>query len=112
MGLAAGQTLLLAVVRSTQLMGDVPPGPCDALLVMTGPDGAMLAAMTTGALMPGNAAVLAFNTNMLRLSLGQRIEVQGSLFARPDGGSMAGCIASGQLVDNASQWTTTMLVNQ
>src|SRR5712692_5166903 len=114
-GFAAGQTLLFAVVRSTQPppIGDMPP-PCNALLEITGPEGNVLAAMLTGALLPGNAAVLALNANTLGLRLGQRLEVQASMSPPPAGdfiGGIGGCIASAQLVDNFSQWTTTMLVN-
>ena len=54
------------------------PAPCNALLVMTGPDGTALASMSTGALMPGNATLLAFNANMLRPSFGQRVDVWAS----------------------------------
>ena len=115
LGLANGSSLFFAVVRRTQPIpvGDVDPGPCDALLLVTGPEGNVLASMPTGPLAPGNAALLVLNANTLGLRAGERVEVQA--FLRPavrdsfTPGSAAGCVASAQLVDNLTQWTTALM---
>lgn len=120
--LGFGQTLLYTVVCSTVPV-DVNnmPLPCDVIVEIRegGPATPVVASLTTGPLMPGEAATLSLNGNTLA-SFGETAFLLQQVLSSPvdiivDGltcpaTTRHGCKISVQVIDNLSAWTSVIIL--
>jgi len=105
-GLAFGQTLLLAVNRLSTL--DPAPPACIGESHFHAADGSIVG-MLSFDLEPGHAAFLSLNSSRLGLGFGQRAGITPCVLPiRGVSNSTNGCKVSVQVLDNFTMWTTGM----
>jgi hypothetical protein len=101
-GVAAGQTLQLNVVA-------FPPTPCAATLEFVDANGTAVGpAPRPVALRLGEAASLSVSSQALGVPVGRRVQVRPVVTPDPLVGG-GGCVASAELVDQASRFTTVFV---